>query len=118
MTVSEFYQAVAGDYADACSRFQNDETIKRFLKMLPKDNSMELLTEAMQNAETQQAFRGAHTLKGIALNLSLTALANACSAMTELLHGSTALPAEATAAYDAVSREYAKVIKALEALDA
>ena len=46
MKLTEFYQTVGGDYADAMSRLQNDAFIVRFLRMLPRDGSMALLTEA------------------------------------------------------------------------
>ena len=71
----------------------------------------------MQSIEVEQAFRAVHTLKGMALNLSLSALAEVCSAMTELLRGKEALPAETGQYYDAVRREYERVREALEELE-
>ena len=109
MTVNEFYQKVDGDYTDAINRLQSD--------VLPGDNSMTLLAEAVEKSEAEQAFRAVHTLKGMALNLSLSALAEVCSAMTELLRGKEALPAEAGQYYDAVRREYERVREALEELE-
>lgn len=111
MTVNEFYQKVDGDYTDAINRLQSDVLIRKFLKMLPGDNSMTLLAEAVEKSEVEQAFRAVHTLKGMALNLSLSALAEVCSAMTELL------PAETGQYYDAVRREYERVREALEELE-
>ena len=115
MTVNEFYQKVDGDYTDAINRLQSDVLIRKFLKMLPGDNSMTLLAEAVEKSEVEQAFRAVHTLKGMALNLSLSALV--CSAMTELLRGKEALPAETGQYYDAVRREYERVREALEELE-
>ena len=40
MTVNEFYQKVDGDYTDAINRLQSDVLIRKFLKMLPGDNSI------------------------------------------------------------------------------
>lgn len=117
MTVNEFYQKVDGDYTDAINRLQSDVLIQKFLKMLPRDNSMTLLAEAVEKSEAEQAFRAVHTLKGMALNLSLAALAETCSAMTELLRGKDSLPAETGQYYDAVRREYERVREALEELD-
>ena len=117
MTVNEFYRAVDGDYTDAVNRLQSDALLAKFLKMLFRDNSMEMLTEAMQATDAKKAFLAVHTLKGIALNLSLTALAEACSAMTELLRECPVLPQEAEQYYHAVHREYIRLRKALEELD-
>ena len=115
MTVNEFYQKVDGDYTDAINRLQSDVLIRKFLKMLPGDNSMTLLAEAVEKSEVEQAFRAVHTLKGMALNLSLSALAEVCSAMT--VRGKEALPAETGQYYDAVRREYERVREALEELE-
>ena len=118
MTLREFYTAVGGSYDDVAGRLPNDAFILRFLRMLPKDGSMTQLTEAMASGTVETAFRAVHTLKGIALNLSLTRLVNACSAMTEALRGSAVMPENAPALYDAVAREYALTAEALDRLEA
>lgn len=46
MTLTEFYAAVGGSYEDASARLQNDAFIGRFLRMLPRDDSMARLTAA------------------------------------------------------------------------
>lgn len=117
MTVEDFYQAVEGDYEDAINRFQEDTRIARFLKMLPQDDSMDLLAEAIQAADVRQAFCAAHTLKGTSLNLSLMALAHTCTIMADLLRESEVLPEETKPAYEAVRREYARVCEAVKELD-
>lgn len=53
MTVNEFYQKVDGDYTDAINRLQSDVLIRKFLKMLPGDNSMTLLAEAVEKSEVE-----------------------------------------------------------------
>ena len=113
MTIREFYTLVGGSYDDMSERFPSDALILRFLTMLPQDGSMELLARSMD-----AAFRAVHTLKGVALNLGLTALAGVCSEMTEALRGSDTLPASAPALFEAVQREYDKVTGALVQLTA
>ena len=109
MTLREFYTAVDGDYEDAAGRLPGDAFLLRFLRMLPKDGSMAQLTAAMASGSAE---------KGIALNLSLTALANACAAMTEALRGRAVMPESAPALYDAVAREYGRTVEALDRLEA
>ena len=104
MTIREFYTLVGGSYDDMSERFPSDALILRFLTMLPQDG--------------KTAFRAVHTLKGVALNLGLTALAGVCSEMTEALRGSDTLPASAPALLEAVQREYDKVTGALVQLTA
>ena len=79
MKLDEFFCCVGGDYGEAKARFQNDERIVRFLNMFPGDDSMQNLTNAMNAGDTTMAFRAVHTLKGVALNLGLGALAPASS---------------------------------------
>ena len=93
MTIREFYTLVGGSYDDMSERFPSDALILRFLTMLPQDGSMELLVRSVDAADAKTAFRAVHTLKGVALNLGLTALAGVCSEMTEALRGSDTLPA-------------------------
>ena len=113
MTIREVYTLVGGSYDDMSERFPSDALILRFLTMLPQDGSMELLVRSMDTADAKTAFRAVHTLKGVALNLGLTALAGVCSEMTEALRGSDTLPASAPALFEAVQREYDKVNGAL-----
>lgn len=119
MTLTEFYAAVGGSYEDASARLQNDAFIGRFLRMLPRDDSMARLTAAVDSGSAEEAFRAVHTLKGIALNLSLSLvrLAEACAAMTEALRGSAVMPANVHALHDAVAREYALVTETLAQLE-
>ena len=116
MTLTEFYAAVGGSYEDASARLQNDAFIGRFLRMLPRDDNMARLTAAVDSGSAEEAFRAVHTLKGIALNLSLVRLAEA--AMTEALRGSAVMPDNVRALHDAVAREYALVTETLSQLEA
>lgn len=123
MTLTEFYAAVGGSYEDASARLQNDAFIGRFLRMLPRDDNMARLTAAVDSGSAEEAFRAVHTLKGIALkgialNLSLVRLAEACTAMTEALRGSAVMPDNVRALHDAVAREYALVTETLSQLEA
>ena len=95
MKLNEFYMAVDGNYEDAMERLQNEMFVGKFLRMLPRDGSMMLLEKAMADGRANDAFRAAHTLKGIALKLSLTKLAAACSQLTEALRGADTIPQQA-----------------------
>ena len=117
MKLDAFYTAIGGNYEEVVSRFPREDRILRYLRMLPADGSMELLAAAMRTQDAETAFRAAHTLKGVALNLGLTDLAEAAAAMTEALRGRTALPAETPALYKAVADAYARFEAALGALE-
>mgnify|MGYP004586872515 CR=1 FL=1 len=117
MTLSEFYAAVGGNYADAAARLRKDRLIASFLRRLPQEPSSALLGDALRAGDAKTAFRAAHTLKGIALNLSLDALAAACGGLTEALRGQDTLPPEAKALYHGVQAEYERVLVALALLE-
>ena len=118
MTIRAFYDSVGGSYDDVMGRLSSEALVLKFLRMLPRDGNMALLDAAMDSADAPSAFRAAHTLKGVALNLGLTALAGVCSEMAEALRGSDTLPASAPALFEAVQREYDKVTGALVQLTA
>ena len=90
MTVQECYIRMDGDYEDAIRRLRNDERLKKFLTKLPADHSFADLCTALSEQNYAAAFRAAHTLKGISLNLSLTPLAKSSSTLTEVLRAERA----------------------------
>lgn len=49
----------------------NEKLFLDFLKKFPKDKSFENMMSEIQNSNSQEAFKAAHTLKGVAGNLSL-----------------------------------------------
>ncbi len=69
-------------------RFMDNEGLyEDFLNKFPQDRNMYLLEEALQAEKAEEAFHAAHTLLGLAANLSLEALAQALRPVTEALRG-------------------------------
>lgn len=89
MTVKECYDVLQGDYADVMSRLRTDERVKKFLGKVADDKSMELLESSLKDRNMEEAFRAAHTMKGVSMNLSLTKLYEVAENMTEALRGRT-----------------------------
>ena len=85
VTVEQCYAQLHGDYADIIRRMRTDERVVKFLAMLLRDDSFNQLETALNNEDYETAFRAAHTLKGVLLNLSLTAQAEVISELTEVL---------------------------------
>ena len=107
MTLQECYRAAGADYEDVLRRFKTEERVKRFLSIFLRDESYDQLCRAMENQEYDAAFRAAHTMKGICMNLSLSELGAACSDLTENLRGGQA--DDKTASYfQNVQAAYAK----------
>ena len=85
MTIKECYDAFGGNYDEVVSRLRTDERVEKFLLRVADDGSYKLLCESIATGNADEAFRAAHTLKGVCMNLSITRLAESASALTEVL---------------------------------
>lgn len=112
MTIQECYKNMGADYEDVRRRLMSDERISRFLRMFKGDLSFATLTDAMQSGNAEEAFRAAHSLKGICMNLSLTKLQNAAAALTEALRGGLITP-DAETLYDRAKETYEQTIRCI-----
>lgn len=85
MTVEQCYEQMRADYASALRLMRSDERIIKFMRMMLKDESYARLCHAIDMQDHEAAFQAVHTLKGVTLNLSLNALAQTASKLTEEL---------------------------------
>lgn len=113
MTIKECYEAMGADYAGVLRRLANEDRVKRFLLKFPADGSYRELVEAVETEDYQAAFRAVHTLKGICLNLSLTALAESSSELTEELR-SGSWSAAAAPLFEMVKNDYSRTIAVIQ----
>ena len=79
------YESIGADFDDAARRFGSPALVERFAGMFLQDKSFPELEEALAAHNARAAFRAAHTLKGVALNLSLSNLAAPAVEVTEAL---------------------------------
>jgi len=90
MTLSECYAAMGGDYALVFGRLRSDRLIQKFVLKFPEDKSYDLLLTSMEENNDEEAFRAAHTIKGVCQNLGFTRLLESSSKMSDALrHGRT-----------------------------
>lgn len=85
MELKECYERLGGDFDNALSRLRREQIIEKFIYKFLDDESFSQLQEAVENEQFEEAFRAAHTLKGICQNLSFTQLYNSSFQMTEAL---------------------------------
>lgn len=116
MTVEKCYEVMKGDYRDVLSRLVTDERVKKFLLRVPQDPSFNQLCEAMDKKNLEEAFRAAHTLKGICKNLSITALAYSSSNLTEALRGRESYGEDLDALLRKVKKDYSLTISCIQML--
>lgn len=115
MTIRECYEKIGGDYTEALGRLMNEKMIDRFIRLFLKDRSFASLKSAMLSGEKEEAFRAAHTLKGVCGNLSLTALYEAGSALTEELRkDSDVITDRAEQLFEEVAVQYDRTVTGIE----
>ena len=85
MTIQECYAALEGDYQEVLSRLYSDALVQRFVGKFLSDQSFPLLEQSMSDRNDEEAFRAAHTLKGVTQNLSFTRLYRSSHELTEAL---------------------------------
>ena len=70
--LKEVFQKYGADYETTMARFMDSEQMYlRILAMLPRDENLHKLDQALQAGDYQAAFDAAHALKGMAGNLGL-----------------------------------------------
>ena len=89
MTVKECYELMGGDYEGVLSRLPGDNFIKKFAIKFLADPSFDNLDKALKEKNLEEAFRAAHTLKGVCQNLGFDDLFKVSSAITEVLRSGT-----------------------------
>ena len=114
MNLEQFYEKIGGDYADTVSRLMTEERILRFVRKFPADDSFNNLKDALFRSSQEEAFRAAHTLKGVAQNLGFTALYEKASAVTEVLRGGSL---DVTALMPELESVYRLTVDGISALD-
>lgn len=115
MTVEKFYEQIGGDYAGTKARLMADERIVRFVNKFPADGSYQLLLDSLVAGNVDDAFRAAHTIKGVAQNLGFTQLFTVAEEVTEILRaGSLAVEAK----MPKLTEQYDLTIAAISQLDA
>ena len=85
MTIQECYAALGGDYQEVLGRLCSEALVRRFVGKFLSDQSFQLLDTALSAGNYEEAFRAAHTLKGVTQNLSFTKLYQSSHEITEAL---------------------------------
>lgn len=115
MTIEQCYRAMDADYEGVIRRFGNEARVRRFLSKLPDDPNFDLLNQSLEQGDFETAFRAVHSLKGVCLNLGLSALAVSSSALSEALRGGTPTP-DWPQLHEQVAADYSRAVEAITAL--
>lgn len=74
MTMQECYKAIGGNYEAVLGRLHSEALIQGFTLKFLEDQSYLQLKQALENKNYEDAFRSAHTLKGVCQKLSFDRL--------------------------------------------
>ena len=89
MTIQECYKEMGADYEDVFHRLPRESLIRKFVRMFLDDDSYPKLEDALRKENVEEAFRAAHTLKGVCQNLGFTNLYQPAYELTEVLRAGT-----------------------------
>ena len=114
MSIEECYRKIGGDYNQVLARLMTPKLVVRFIAKFLGDNSFELLKTALEQGNCNDAFRAAHTLKGVCQSLGLGNLLASTQVITELLrHQENEIPPQAQACFEDVRRDYEATVSAI-----
>ena len=113
MTLKECYAALGGDYDEALGRLRSERLVQKFVLKFLNDGSYDLLCTSLEAGNREEAFRAAHTIKGVCGNLAFSALLASSEALTEALRdGKPAQPGE-EALIAKVKEDYQRTAQAI-----
>lgn len=114
MTLEQMYKQLGGDYNDVRLRIPSEILIRRFAVKFLSDTTFKDLADGIAAGDWEKAFRAAHTMKGVALNLGFGTLCSASSELTEALRSRE--PLQNMALFEAVKSAYVEAIEAIKAI--
>ena len=115
MTLKECYVSLNGDYDEVMGRLRSERLVQKFVLKFLNDGSYQLLLDSLAAGDRDEAFRAAHTIKGVCANLGFTSLLGSSEKLTEALRdGKPAQPGEEEL-IDQVKADYACARQAIEA---
>lgn len=102
------------DYDSGLARFMgHSDLYEKYLGKFLEDDSYSQLETAMATGDVQASFQAAHSLKGVAGNLSLMDLYNAVVPFVDALRGEGNMELARTL-YPPVQKEYARITSFLK----
>lgn len=117
MTLRECYEKIGADYNATLSRMSGNESLlSRFVMKFRDDPTYSGLVAAYESGDVKTAFRMAHTLKGVCLNLGFDKLRDSSSQLTEALRSSDVFTEESDTLFAKVKEDYELTMSAISSI--
>lgn len=115
MNLQQCYSALGGDYENVLKRLASERLVRKFVLRFPEDKSYKLLEESLRDNNIEEAFRAAHTIKGVCSNLSFDKLLQSAENITEALRSGDIDTAKTL--FPAVADDYQLTVSAINSLN-
>lgn len=116
MSLKECYEAMNGDYEGVIGRLRSEKIVQKFVFKFLDDTSYEALCSNLKEENAEEAFRAAHTIKGVCQNLGFDALFQSSNEMAETLRAGW--DPKALELLPQLEKDYKTAVSAIEALKA
>lgn len=87
MEVRALYEEIGVDFNDVLALLRKEERVKLYLAQTMDDPAFSALDDAMAHSDYEAAFRAAHTIKGMGMNLMLKPMTETAVELVECLRG-------------------------------
>lgn len=115
MDLKEIYVMMGGDYEDVLERLMSEERIVKYLKKFKDNTDFADLEKTLNEQDYETAFRHAHNLKGMCLNLGMTQLYRSSATICETLRNGKPT-VDVKPLLEDVRCDYKRVIEAIDAI--
>ena len=107
MNLEELYEKTGGNYNEVLGRLMTPQLVRKFAVKFLDDDSFNNLCSAVEAGNREDAFRAAHTLKGVCQNMGFGYLMASAAKITEILREETdVMPEAAKDVLEEVKRDY------------
>ena len=115
MTLKECYEALGGGYDEVMGRLRSERLVQKFALKFLDDGSYQLLCDSLEAGDRDEAFRAAHTIKGVCANLAFNTLLESAEKLTEALRDGKPPEAGEEALVAQVKEDYRRTCQAIQA---
>ena len=114
LRIEECYKDMGGNFEEVLGRLISPALVEKFIVKFLDDGSYAELRNQMDSGTREDAFKAAHTLKGVCANLSITKLCVSASELTEELRSGDAKVSErAKELFEPVKDDYEMTVSTI-----